>query len=73
VHIQKFQTIVDQLRSMGSDVSEQDLVLFTLQGLGTEYENFVMAISMRLEFRAINSCLMRLEFRAINNSLSTSI
>jgi gag-polypeptide of LTR copia-type len=45
-YLQKFQAIAD-LHSIGSDVSEQDLVLFTLQGLGSEYESFVMAISMR--------------------------
>jgi hypothetical protein len=28
-------------------VSDQDLVLYTLQGLGSEYENFVTALSMR--------------------------
>jgi gag-polypeptide of LTR copia-type len=46
-YLQKFQAIADQLRSIGSDVSKQDLVLFSLQGLGSEYESFVTAISMR--------------------------
>jgi gag-polypeptide of LTR copia-type len=46
-YLQKFQAIADQLRSVGSDVSEQDLVLSTLQGLGIDYESFVTVISMR--------------------------
>jgi hypothetical protein len=39
-YIQKFQAIADKLRSVGSNVSEQDLILFTFQGLGPDYENF---------------------------------
>jgi gag-polypeptide of LTR copia-type len=46
-YIQHMQYIVDCLRSIRSDVSEQDLVLYTLQGLGTDFDNFVTAFSMR--------------------------
>jgi hypothetical protein len=42
------QSIADRLRSVGSDISDQDLILYTLQGLGSEYETFVTAFSMRL-------------------------
>jgi gag-polypeptide of LTR copia-type len=40
------QSLVDRLRSIGSELTDQDLVLYTLQGLGSEYENFVIAFSM---------------------------
>jgi gag-polypeptide of LTR copia-type len=45
--IQQIQSIADRLRSIGSDISDQDLVLYTLQGLGLEYESFVIAFSMQ--------------------------
>jgi gag-polypeptide of LTR copia-type len=40
------QSLVDRLRSIGSELTDQDLVLYTLQGLGSEYENFIIAFSM---------------------------
>jgi gag-polypeptide of LTR copia-type len=46
-YIQHMQSIADCLRSIGSDVSEDDLILYTLQGLGSDYENFVTAVSLR--------------------------
>jgi gag-polypeptide of LTR copia-type len=46
-YLQQMTSIVDCLRSIGSDISEQDLVLYTLQGLGTDFDTFVTAISMR--------------------------
>ncbi|KAJ3701119.1 hypothetical protein LUZ61_004824 [Rhynchospora tenuis] len=45
--LQQIQGIADRLRSIGSDVPDHDLVLYTLQGLGTEFETFVTAVSMR--------------------------
>ncbi|KAJ1699274.1 hypothetical protein LUZ63_007786 [Rhynchospora breviuscula] len=45
--LQLMQGIADRLRSIGSPVSEQDLVVYTLQGLGSEFDNFVTAFSMR--------------------------
>jgi gag-polypeptide of LTR copia-type len=44
---QHIQSIADQLRSIGTDVSDHDLVFYTLQDLGSEYESFVTALSMR--------------------------
>ncbi|KAJ3699566.1 hypothetical protein LUZ61_003271 [Rhynchospora tenuis] len=46
-YLQKIQNIADRLRSIGAAVSDQDLILHTLQGLGTEFESFVTAASMR--------------------------
>jgi gag-polypeptide of LTR copia-type len=46
-YIQSIQSLVDRLRSVGSEVSEEDLILYTLQRLGNEYENFVKVVSMR--------------------------
>jgi gag-polypeptide of LTR copia-type len=44
---QHMQSLVNRLRSIGVQVSNQDLVLYTLQGLRSEFESFVTAISMR--------------------------
>jgi gag-polypeptide of LTR copia-type len=41
------QSLTDRLRSVGSMISDQDLVIYTLQGLNSEYEVFVTAFSMR--------------------------
>jgi gag-polypeptide of LTR copia-type len=45
--LQYMQGIADQLRSVGAEISDQELVLYTLQGLGTEFDNFVTTISLR--------------------------
>jgi gag-polypeptide of LTR copia-type len=45
--IQQIQSIADRLRSIGSEISDQDLVLYTLQGLGSNFEPFVSVFSMR--------------------------
>jgi gag-polypeptide of LTR copia-type len=41
------QILVDRLRSIGTEVSDNELVLYTTQSLGSEYESFVTALSMR--------------------------
>jgi gag-polypeptide of LTR copia-type len=46
-YLQNMQSIADCLRSIGNDIFEQDLVLYTLQGLGSDYDTFVIAISLR--------------------------
>ncbi|KAJ3701350.1 hypothetical protein LUZ61_005055 [Rhynchospora tenuis] len=48
-YLQRIQSIADNLRSVGSAISDQDLILQTLHGLGTEFESFVTAITMRQE------------------------
>jgi glycerol-3-phosphate O-acyltransferase len=45
--IQHMQIIADRLRSIASDIFDQNLILYTLQRLGSEYETFVTAFSMR--------------------------
>jgi gag-polypeptide of LTR copia-type len=45
--IQHIQSLAYRLRSIGCQISDQDLVLYTLQGLGSDYESFVTAFSMR--------------------------
>jgi gag-polypeptide of LTR copia-type len=73
--IQHIQSIADQLRSIGTNVSDHDLVLYTLQGLGSEYESFVTALSMRstypsmIEFSAL---LLAHEARLLTNLRSAS-
>jgi gag-polypeptide of LTR copia-type len=44
--IQHMQSFADRLHSVGSELTDQDLVLYTLQGLGSEYENFITTFSM---------------------------
>jgi gag-polypeptide of LTR copia-type len=46
-YLQKIQSIADRLNSIGAPVSDQDLILYTLQGLGSEFESFVTALSLR--------------------------
>ncbi|KAJ3698372.1 hypothetical protein LUZ61_002077 [Rhynchospora tenuis] len=46
-YLQYMQSIADRLRSVGDPISEHDLVAYTLQGLGSDFETFVTAISMR--------------------------
>ncbi|KAJ3701404.1 hypothetical protein LUZ61_005109 [Rhynchospora tenuis] len=46
-YTQQMQNIADRLRSIGSGVSDQDLVAYTIQGLGSDYDAFVTAITMR--------------------------
>jgi hypothetical protein len=43
--LQHMQSFADRLRSVGSDISDQGLVLYTLQNLGFNFEKFVTVIS----------------------------
>jgi gag-polypeptide of LTR copia-type len=45
--LQHMQSIADRLRSIESEVSDHELVLYTLQGLGSDFESFVTVVSMR--------------------------
>jgi gag-polypeptide of LTR copia-type len=40
------QSLADCLRSIRSDISDQDLVLYTLQGLESKFESFVTVFSI---------------------------
>ncbi|KAJ4766113.1 Copia protein [Rhynchospora pubera] len=46
-YIQQMQTLADRLRSIGETVTDTDLVIYTLQGLGTKFDTFVTTFSMR--------------------------
>jgi gag-polypeptide of LTR copia-type len=75
-YLQHMQSIVDCLRSIESDVFEQDLILYILQGLGTDFDNFVTAVSMRsdsLTMVELHNLLLSHEtrLRANLNSLSS--
>ncbi|KAJ4769263.1 hypothetical protein LUZ62_053520 [Rhynchospora pubera] len=73
--IQQLQAIADRLRSIGSVVTDQELILHALQGLGSEYEAFVTAISLRehspswFEF---NNLLLTHESRILTNLKSNT-
>ena len=43
------RSIADRLRSVGSDIAEQDLILYILQGLGSDYESFITAVTTRTD------------------------
>jgi gag-polypeptide of LTR copia-type len=76
--LQNMQGIADQLRSIGTDIPDQELVIYTLQGLGTDFDNFVTAISLRtnpITMSELRSLLLSHEARQQANlaSLSTSM
>ncbi|KAJ1704569.1 hypothetical protein LUZ63_004348 [Rhynchospora breviuscula] len=74
-YLQQMQTLADRLRSIGSVVSEHELVMYTLQGLGTDFDNFVTAVSM-LEIppsmAKLSSLLLAHEARIQSNLRSIS-
>jgi gag-polypeptide of LTR copia-type len=76
--LQHMQGIADQFRSVGAEISNKKLVLYTLQGLGTKFDNFVIAISLRtnlVTMSELRSLIFSHEARqqVIFASLSTSM
>jgi gag-polypeptide of LTR copia-type len=72
------QGITDQLRSVGAEISDQELVLYTLRRLGTKFDNFVTAISLKtnsVTMFELRSLIFSHEARQQTNlaSLSTSM
>ncbi|KAJ1685430.1 hypothetical protein LUZ63_016820 [Rhynchospora breviuscula] len=47
--LQQIRATADELTFVGSPVTDQDLVLTVLRGLGTEYNAFVVAVNTRAE------------------------
>ncbi|KAJ1695606.1 hypothetical protein LUZ63_012304 [Rhynchospora breviuscula] len=73
--LQHMQEIVDRLRSIGSSISDQELVMYTLQGLGADFDNFVTAVSMRestLSMSEFTNLLLAHEARILNSLKSSS-
>jgi gag-polypeptide of LTR copia-type len=73
--LQHMEVLADRLRSIGVEVSDQDLVLHTLQGLGSDYESFVTALSMRLQYPSMiemSNLLLAHENRLLTNLKSSS-
>jgi gag-polypeptide of LTR copia-type len=74
-YLQQMQTLANRLGSIGTDVTDDDLVLYIAQGLGSEYESFITALSMRyappliIEF---SSLLLAHEARLFNNLKTSS-
>jgi gag-polypeptide of LTR copia-type len=69
-YLQHMQSLTDRLRSIGSEISDQDLVLFTLQSLRLDFENFITAISLRhqpLTMSELQSLLLAHEARLLAN------
>ncbi|KAJ1701542.1 hypothetical protein LUZ63_001321 [Rhynchospora breviuscula] len=74
-YIQQMQALADRLRSIGSTVTDQDLVVYTIQGLGSEYDAFVTAISMKdppPSMPELCSLLLAQEARILTNLRTTS-
>jgi gag-polypeptide of LTR copia-type len=73
--IQKMQSITDRLRSIGIDITDQELVLYILQGLTSDFESFVTALSTRSippSMNEFSTLLLAHEARILNNLKSIS-
>jgi gag-polypeptide of LTR copia-type len=46
-YLQQMQSLADRLLSVGTTVTDQELILYILQGLGSDFESFVTAFTMR--------------------------
>jgi Reverse transcriptase (RNA-dependent DNA polymerase)/gag-polypeptide of LTR copia-type/GAG-pre-integrase domain len=73
--INKMQALADRLRSIGTDVPDSELVMYAAQGLGSDYDSFVTALSMRISPPSLvefNSLLLSHEARIQTNLRSSS-
>jgi gag-polypeptide of LTR copia-type/GAG-pre-integrase domain len=73
--INKIQILADRLRSIGTDVPDSELVMYAAQGLGSDYENFVTAFSMRSSVPSMNefsSLLLAHEARLLTSLRSST-
>jgi gag-polypeptide of LTR copia-type len=73
--IQHMQGLADRLRNVGSMITDQDLVIYILQGLDSEYDAFVTAFSMRQDspsMSELHSLLLAHEARIQINLKSLS-
>jgi gag-polypeptide of LTR copia-type len=69
------QIVADRLRSIGIEVPDQDLVLYTIQSLRSDFESFVTALSMRSNYPFMvefTSFLLAHEARLLTNLRSSS-
>jgi hypothetical protein len=69
------QTLADRLRSIGTDVTDVDLVLYIAQGFISEYESFITALFMRYAPPSIIeffSLMLAHEARLFNNLKTSS-
>jgi Reverse transcriptase (RNA-dependent DNA polymerase)/gag-polypeptide of LTR copia-type/GAG-pre-integrase domain len=74
-YLQQMQNLVDRLRSIGVEVSDQEFLLYIVQGLGSDFESFVTAISVRNPPPSItefSSLLLIQEARILTTLRSTS-
>jgi gag-polypeptide of LTR copia-type/GAG-pre-integrase domain len=76
--LNKIQNLADRLRSIGTDVPDSELVMYIAQGLGSDFENFVTALSMRASTPSMtefSTLLLAHEARLLTNlrSSTTSI
>jgi gag-polypeptide of LTR copia-type len=73
--LHQMQLLVDRLRSIGTDVSDNELVLYTTQDLGSEYESFVTVLSMRTtspSMMEFSNLLLAHEARILTNLRSST-
>jgi gag-polypeptide of LTR copia-type len=73
--LQQMQTLADQLRSIKTEILDSELVLYITQGLGSEYESFVIALSIRVTTHSLyefSSMLLAHEARTLANHRSGS-
>jgi gag-polypeptide of LTR copia-type len=74
-YLVQIQSLADRLRSVDHEISDQELILFIMQGLGSEFESFVTSLTTRYEFPSMiefSSLLLAHEARLLNNLRSSS-
>ncbi|KAJ3708562.1 hypothetical protein LUZ61_012267 [Rhynchospora tenuis] len=73
--LQQLQSLADRLRSIGSAVTDHDLVVYASHGLGSDYDAFVTAITMREVppiIREFSNLLLAHEARILTNLRNSS-
>jgi gag-polypeptide of LTR copia-type len=74
-YIQHIQNLTNHLRNIGAEVSDQDLLVYIAQGLGSDFDPFVTAIFVRFSLPSMtefSSMLLTHEARVLNNLRSSS-
>ncbi|OMO79651.1 hypothetical protein CCACVL1_13538 [Corchorus capsularis] len=75
-YLQKLKTVVDNLAIADHPVSDQDLILQILAGLGPEYDSLVVSVSTRSEtvtMDDLHSLLLGYEYRLEQHTLAEPI
>uniref|UniRef100_A0A803QQC0 Retrotransposon Copia-like N-terminal domain-containing protein n=1 Tax=Cannabis sativa TaxID=3483 RepID=A0A803QQC0_CANSA len=55
-YLLKMKNFADGLRAAGNQITEEQLILYVLAGLGTNYEDVVVNLTSRDQFKKFSSC-----------------